>query len=386
MSAINLADMPEVVLEHIFSFLTYDNIAQNRIVSRKFNTLGAKMLNKGYYMADRYHEKTLKAIKAKLPRRESERRVHPLARQCDILIAIETRLSMLAMTFSKWIDANVCCFIPGKVIDEIMRVLRCVANNPCPPRAHEILQELRDISSMAMEHFDERILPILKSNIRVPPYFNLAEPLTCATAPSRTASLGFVRYKPRSACLQQAERHTSVSTLELSEQKTIAEDRHGWCHSAGRKLIQTTCSCSQYSTQYIPSLWRGLERVWSLRRHYKHCKNVNLRLRQAPTLTLLEQALSRCHFIMHAGMYYSLPYVCKVCRITAVTNRSLFVTGLSRYGHDLPSVAEIIVLASRWKWHFPGHSMLTSRATQFLKSKKVSNDTLKNEGTGEMLK
>ncbi|BES88402.1 F-box protein 28 [Nesidiocoris tenuis] len=221
MSAINLADMPEVVLEHIFSFLTYDNIAQNRIVSRKFNTLGAKMLNKGYYMADRYHEKTLKAIKAKLPRRESERRVHPLARQCDILIAIETRLSMLAMTFSKWIDANVCCFIPGKVIDEIMRVLRCVANNPCPPRAHEILQELRDISSMAMEHFDERILPILKSNIRVPPYFNLAEPLTCATAPSRTASLGFVRYKPRSACLQQAERHTSVSTLELSEQKTI---------------------------------------------------------------------------------------------------------------------------------------------------------------------
>lgn len=46
-----------------------------------------------------------------------------------------------------------------------MRVLRCVANNPNPPRAHEILQELRDISSMAMEHFDEKILPQLKLNM-----------------------------------------------------------------------------------------------------------------------------------------------------------------------------------------------------------------------------
>lgn len=33
------------------------------------------------------------------------------------------------------------------------------------PRAHEILQELRDISTMAIEHFDEKILPELKSNV-----------------------------------------------------------------------------------------------------------------------------------------------------------------------------------------------------------------------------
>ncbi|KAK9510660.1 hypothetical protein O3M35_005397 [Rhynocoris fuscipes] len=164
---ITLINLPEVVLEKVFSFLTYDNIAQNRVVCTKFNEIGSKMLNKGYYAADKYHSKTLKAIKAKLPRRESERRVHPLARQCDILIAIETRLSMLAMTFTKWMDAKLCCFIPGKVIDEIMRVLRCVANNPNPPRAHEILQELRDISSMAMEHFDEKILPQLKLNMGV---------------------------------------------------------------------------------------------------------------------------------------------------------------------------------------------------------------------------
>ena len=31
-----------------------------------------------------------------------------------------------------------------------------------PPRAYEILQELRDISSMAMEYFDDKIVPTLK--------------------------------------------------------------------------------------------------------------------------------------------------------------------------------------------------------------------------------
>uniref|UniRef100_A0A0A9WGF7 F-box only protein 28 n=1 Tax=Lygus hesperus TaxID=30085 RepID=A0A0A9WGF7_LYGHE len=213
MTDLNLIELPDVVIEKILSYLTFDHIAQNRIVCRKFNTLGAKMLNKGYYMADRYHEKTLKAIKSKLPRRESERRVHPLARQCDILIAIETRLSMLAMTFTKWIDANVCCFIPGKVIDEIMRVLRCVANNPNPPRAHEILQELRDISSMAMEHFDERILPVLKSSVRVPTYLKSS---CSTTGGTRLGPEDLLPFKPRLSSFQ-AQQNAPVSAAEFNK-------------------------------------------------------------------------------------------------------------------------------------------------------------------------
>lgn len=73
------------------------------------------MLNRGFIIAEKFHNKSLKAVKAKLPRRESERKNHPLSRQCDILVAVETRLSMLSMTFSKYIEANQCCFIPGKV-------------------------------------------------------------------------------------------------------------------------------------------------------------------------------------------------------------------------------------------------------------------------------
>lgn len=120
------------------------------------------MLNQGFLKVERYHNLCQKQVKAQLPRRESERRNHSLARHADILAAVETRLSLLNMTFMKYVDSNLCCFIPGKVIDEIYRVLRYVNSTRAPQRAHEVLQELRDISSMAMEYFDEKIVPILK--------------------------------------------------------------------------------------------------------------------------------------------------------------------------------------------------------------------------------
>jgi hypothetical protein len=65
---------------------------------------------------------------------------HPLARHCDILTAIETRISLLGMTFMKYVDLDLCCFIPGKVIDEIFTVLRTIQAERNPPRAYEVLQ------------------------------------------------------------------------------------------------------------------------------------------------------------------------------------------------------------------------------------------------------
>lgn len=52
------------------------------------------------------------------------------------------------------------------MLDEIIRLLRLVENNKNPiPRTHELLQEMRDISSMAMEHFEENILPKLRTQL-----------------------------------------------------------------------------------------------------------------------------------------------------------------------------------------------------------------------------
>ena len=52
-----------------------------------------------------------------------------------------------------------------QVLDEIYCILKSVRVSPNPPRAHELLQELRDLSSMAMEHFDEKIAPNLRDQM-----------------------------------------------------------------------------------------------------------------------------------------------------------------------------------------------------------------------------
>lgn len=94
-----------------------------------------------------------------------------MSKHSDVLTCIETRLSMLSMTYQKYINNGTACFIPGKVIDECYKILRSICaknaqNNQNGDgrniRAHEILQELRDISSMAIEHFDEKIVPDIK--------------------------------------------------------------------------------------------------------------------------------------------------------------------------------------------------------------------------------
>lgn len=65
-----------------------------------------------------------------------------------------------------------------------------------PPKSYELLQELRDISSMAMEHFEEHIVPTMKKN----------HPMLGSTG-LRNTSPRFMR------CLADAEEseHDSVS-------------------------------------------------------------------------------------------------------------------------------------------------------------------------------
>ncbi|XP_062896581.1 F-box only protein 28 [Mobula hypostoma] len=160
-----LLNLPIVAIDSILGLMAYDEISGLRLVCKRMDAICQRLLNQGFLKVERYHSLCQKQVKAQLPRRESERRNHSLARHADILAAVETRLSLLNMTFMKYVDTNLCCFIPGKVIDEIYRVLRYVNSTRSPQRAHEVLQELRDISSMAMEYFDEKIVPILKKKL-----------------------------------------------------------------------------------------------------------------------------------------------------------------------------------------------------------------------------
>lgn len=60
----------------------------------------------------------------------------------------------------RYVDEGYCSFFPGKVLDELRRVYVTIkSSNSEISRSTEILRELRDISSMAMEYFDEILLP-----------------------------------------------------------------------------------------------------------------------------------------------------------------------------------------------------------------------------------
>ncbi|XP_068143406.1 F-box only protein 28 [Drosophila tropicalis] len=178
----NILSLPETLLMDIFEWLPYDEVAKKREVCTRFNYIGKQVLNTGFNKIILRHGKNFKRIKSMLPRRESERRNHVLARHSDILTSIETRISMLTMTYSKFIDLNICCFIPGRVLDEIASILRLLSSTTKPLRPHEVLQELRDISSMAIEHFDEKIAVNFKMEHRK----QLAESTAAAAAASGT--------------------------------------------------------------------------------------------------------------------------------------------------------------------------------------------------------
>ena len=64
------------------------------------------------------------------------------------------------MTIMRYVDEGYCSFFPGKVLDELRRVyVNIKSSNSSISRSTELLRELRDISSMAMEYFDETLLP-----------------------------------------------------------------------------------------------------------------------------------------------------------------------------------------------------------------------------------
>lgn len=109
---------------NIFFYFIRSKVLLTLQVCKKFNEVGSKLLSRGFVQVERRHSIVYKRVKSMLPRRESERRMHPLARCCDVLSAIETRISMLSMTFMKYIDNNLCCFIPGKVMLICILLLR----------------------------------------------------------------------------------------------------------------------------------------------------------------------------------------------------------------------------------------------------------------------
>ena len=84
-------------------------------VCRRLNEIAAGRLNSTFHQLQNKMLMRFQHIKAQMPRRESARRNHPLARECDIVETLHMRLTLLQMTFGKHIERKHICFFPGEV-------------------------------------------------------------------------------------------------------------------------------------------------------------------------------------------------------------------------------------------------------------------------------
>lgn len=140
------------------------------------------------------------------------------------------------------------------MIDECYKILRNISSTSTASgevrnlRAHEILQELRDISSMAIEHFDEKIVPDIKksrpetnvsissiydmltSTPRAPPNFESLHSLSLSRhSSSSSISIGSKEcqgVKKKSKLSSVVKMYKKQSKIIKSQSKQIAKMMH----------------------------------------------------------------------------------------------------------------------------------------------------------------
>ncbi|XP_015127731.1 F-box only protein 28 isoform X1 [Diachasma alloeum] len=158
---INLLNLPPELLDKIISSFDLNTVAQLRLVCRQFNMVCGFRLNTTFQRLQSQMLSRFQSIKAQMPRRESARRNHPLACECDIIETLHMRLTLLQMSFGKHIERKHCCFFPGEILDEVYRILHYIKITAKLTKPYKVTDELFDLTTMAMEYFKEKIEPTL---------------------------------------------------------------------------------------------------------------------------------------------------------------------------------------------------------------------------------
>uniref|UniRef100_A0A8D8LIP0 F-box only protein 28 n=1 Tax=Cacopsylla melanoneura TaxID=428564 RepID=A0A8D8LIP0_9HEMI len=158
---IHLMQFPTELLEKILLYLDFKTISSLRLVNRRMNIVCGSVLSTTFNRLQSTMLARFQAIKAKMPRRESARRQHPLACESDIVEMLHMRLALLQMSFGKHIERQHCCFFAGEILDEIYRIILYIKTTPRLARPYKVTDELFDLSTMAMEYFKEKIEPTL---------------------------------------------------------------------------------------------------------------------------------------------------------------------------------------------------------------------------------
>ena len=172
-NTLSIENLPDLVLEEILSKLEYHDVATFRRINKRFNNIGSIILNKGYKSTKMQHTKLYKAVKTEVTQTQKTKSLnyHVLLRHYDILTTIGSHLTLLDNTFLKYTSLNLCCFIPGRVIDEMLSIFQTIQEerqfkhegSKCRcSNAFKHLKRCIDASHEAINHFSEKIIPTLK--------------------------------------------------------------------------------------------------------------------------------------------------------------------------------------------------------------------------------
>ncbi|XP_031616515.1 uncharacterized protein LOC116336659 [Contarinia nasturtii] len=156
---IQLTDLPLEIFERIFQYTGYKEVSNMRLVSTHTNQICKTILNSTFTKLQTQLIRRFENIKKIMPRRESARRAHPLYYECDIIETCCMRLSLLQMTFGRYIEHKHICFFPGAFLDEVYNVLNDIRTTPNLGRPFKVTEELIDLSTMAMEYFKDHLEP-----------------------------------------------------------------------------------------------------------------------------------------------------------------------------------------------------------------------------------
>ncbi|KAH8367174.1 hypothetical protein KR084_006896 [Drosophila pseudotakahashii] len=156
-NSLNFLDLPNELIEKTLGYLDFKKVSNLRLVSHRMNDICMAMLNAAFSRQIKTTFSRFQSIKASMPRRESARRNHPLACECDIIETCYMRLSLLQMSMGKHIERGHCCFFPGAILDEVQAILNYISITPRLQRPYRVTDELFDLSTMAMEYFKDRI-------------------------------------------------------------------------------------------------------------------------------------------------------------------------------------------------------------------------------------
>ena len=78
--------------------------------------------------------------------------------QFEIFSALNEILDELYIIYLKDMDLSEICFIPGKILDKMLQIIRKTGNDTNYSRRIEELEEVYDISKVAVLHFRKHIL------------------------------------------------------------------------------------------------------------------------------------------------------------------------------------------------------------------------------------